>query len=351
MGEPMPEPPTPDRQIPSTLRRARRRVVVLAGWATALGIALGLAGQILRDRNLPFALMMYVPLAPLGVWAVLLDLLRRGRGMRPRFALTAAGVVALATGAVPMLGLRSPDPAPSTSQSVTLLHWNVQSGGRSMDPARWERAASEIVAREPDVIILSETPPDDLLFATLRKRGNGWNAVQLHPGPRRGYWYSLLACSRSSMTLDQEVPVRNGAAMAVTVNVRGRALRLLVVDGRSTILLPRTPFLHDVAAACDDAAREGRPYDVVVGDFNAVGRSVGFDAVRAAAGGFTRASNFSGGWRATWPSPLPLYDIDHVMARSGVAVTGCEVFFGSLDTDHRGQYVTLALPERDAPLK
>ena len=57
--------------------------------------------------------------------------------------------------------------------------------------------------------------------------------------------------------------------MAVTVTVRGRPLRLLVVDGRSTVLLSRTPFLQGVAAECERAAGEGRPYDVVVGDFNA----------------------------------------------------------------------------------
>jgi endonuclease/exonuclease/phosphatase family metal-dependent hydrolase len=290
-----------------------------------------------------------VPLAPLGVWAILLDPLRHGHAVRPRFTLSAAGVVALATGVVPMLGLRPPEPAPPGSTAVTLLHWNVRSGGRDKDPARWGAAARLLQAREPDVIVLSETPPDSLLFATLRRRGNGWNAVQLHPGRGPGYWYNLLVCSRSPVTLDRPVPVRNGAAMAVTVRLRGGPLRLLVVDGMSAILLPRTPVLHDVAAACDEAARAGRPFDVVVGDFNAAGRSVGFDAVLSASGGYRRASDFCGGWRATWPAPLPVYDIDHVVARSGVAIRSCEILSGSLDTDHRGQVVSLALPRREQP--
>jgi endonuclease/exonuclease/phosphatase family metal-dependent hydrolase len=210
--------------------------------------------------------------------------------------------------------------------------------------------AARILAREPDVIVLSETPPDPLLFATLRRPGNGWNAVQFHPGPGTRYWYSLLVCSRSPVSLDREVPVRNGSAMAVTVTVRGRPLRLLVVDGMSTIALLRTPFLHDIAAACDAAARDGRPYDVVVGDFNSVGHSIGFDAVRSAAGGYRRASDYCGGWRATWPAPLPVFDIDHVLAHSGVTVGGCEIFsINPLDTDHRGQFVTLGLPAPDGP--
>jgi endonuclease/exonuclease/phosphatase family metal-dependent hydrolase len=150
------------------------------------------------------------------------------------------------------------------------------------------------------------------------------------------------------MVMEGQVPVRNGVAMAVAVRVRGRPLRLLVVDGISRVTVPRTPFLEDIAAACDAAAKEGRPFDVVVGDFNATGRSVGFDAVRSAAGGYKRASDYSGGWRATWPVPLPLYDIDHVLVRSGAAVTGCDLFSSStLDTDHRGQFVTLTLTAID----
>ena len=349
MSKPANESVTTTAPRPSTRRRTWQWLVRSTGWATALALALGIVGQTARDRSVPLALMMYVPLAPLGLWAVLLDVLRRGQALRPRFALAAAGFVSLVAGVVPMVGLRPPEPAPPGATTLTLLHWNVQSGGRITDGSRWGDMAARIVAREPDVIVLSETPPDPLLFATLRRRGNGWNAVQLHPGPGPGYWYNLLVCSRSPVSLDRQVPVRNGSAMAVTVTVRGRPLRLLVVDGMSTIPLLRTPFLHSVAAACGDAARRGTPYDVVVGDFNSVGRSIGFDAVRSAAGGYGRASDYCGGWRATWPAPLPVFDIDHVMPHAGIAVTDCELFSSGLfDTDHRGQFVTLALPAGDA---
>ena len=330
---------------PPTRRRALGFVASALSWATAAAVVLGLVGQVVRDRNVPLALMMYIPLAPLGLWAVCLDLLRRGRSLRPPFLLCSLGAAALLAGLGPMLGRESPQPAPPGATPVTLLHWNVQSGGRRLEWSRWEKAAEGMMARAPDVIVLSETPPDPWLFATLRRRGNGWNAVQLHPGPGTRYWYNLLVCSRWPLKMDGAVTVRNGAAMAASVTVRGRPVRLLVVDGMSTITLPRTPFLHDVAAACDEAARAGRPYDLVVGDFNAVGRSIGFDAVRTAGGGYRRASDHCGGWRGTWPVPIPLYDIDHVMARTGVAVTRCEIFTCSvLDTDHRGHWVTLALP-------
>jgi len=298
------------------------------------------------------ALMMYIPLAPLGAAAVLTDLLRRGRSLgtriAPRFTLSAAGVIALVTGVVPMLGRRRPEPSAPGATGVRLLHWNVQWGGRHSGESDWQRSAKMILSRHPDVVVLSEAPPDEWLSHSLQSDIGEWRTVQLSNEPGSRYWYRMRVCSPWPVHLEKRVPVRNGAAMAVDVEVKGRPVRLLMVDGMSSISKPRGPFLQDVAMECENAARAGAPYDVVVGDFNSVGRSIGFDAVRSAAGGYGRASDFCGGWRATWPAPLPIYDIDHVMPRAGVAVAGCEIFSSHLfDTDHRGQFVTLALPSSD----
>ena len=323
----------------------RHATVLTVTWTTVVLMLLGAAGEILRDRSLILAMFMYIPLAPVGLAAVALDLVRRGRSLRPRFALTIGGLVALAVGAVPMLGTRAPDPPAPGSDRVTLLHWNMQSGGRLAAQSRWDRAAEQILSRQPDVIVLSEAPPDGWLFNTLHTNGRGHRTVHISNEPGASYWYKPLVCSRFPMQMEGRIAVRNGVAMAVTVRVRGRPLRLLVVDGVSNVGVLRTPFLSDVAAACDAAAKAGRPFDIVVGDFNAPGRSIGFDAVRSAAGGHKRASDYSRGWRATWPMPLPVYDIDHVLVRSDTAVVGCDIFSSlRLDTDHRGQYVTLALP-------
>jgi endonuclease/exonuclease/phosphatase family metal-dependent hydrolase len=328
------------------VRRAWRFALTASAWCAVGAITLGLVGQVARDRSVPLALMMYIPLVPIGLAAVVLDLLRRGRALRPRFAVLGVGLVALVTGAVPMFGVRRPDTAAPGSQTITLLHWNMMSGGRFAAQPRWERAAEQILTRRPDIIVLSEAPPDGWLFHSLHRiQRHGWRTVHVSSEPGRRYWYKPLVASLWPMEFGGEVPVRNGVAMSVRVTVRGRPLRLLVVDGMSDIPLLRTPFLHDVAAACDRAAQDGTPYDVVAGDFNSVGRSIGFDAVRAAAGGYRRASDYCGGWRATWPYPLPVFDIDHVLVHSGTAITACDVFSSrTLDTDHLGQFVTLALP-------
>jgi len=304
-------------------------------------------GQLARDRNLLLNLLMYIPPAPVGAAAVVLDILTRGHALRshfvPRFALAIFGTIAIASGIVPLLGLRPPDRTAADVIPVTLLHWNVQWGGRHRTESAWEETAQRILSRRPDVIVLSEAPPETWLAHSLRRAGGEWHTAEIANDPGSHYWYRLIVCSRRPVHFDSRVPVRNGAAMAVTVDVEGRPLRLLVVDGISTITLSRTPFLSDVAAACET----GAGYDVIVGDFNSVGRSVGFDAVRRADGSYRDASEYCGGYRATWPAPLPLYDIDHVLVRAGNSVTHCEIFSSALlESDHRGQFVSLGLARR-----
>jgi endonuclease/exonuclease/phosphatase (EEP) superfamily protein YafD len=311
---------------------------------TLFALVLGAVGQFVRDRGVLLALMMYVPLPLVGAGAVVFDLLRRGRLVRRfRFGLAGAGLVAAVAGGLPMLGMRPPDLPPPDSVPVTLLHWNVMWGGR--DPARWRQTAEHILRRNPDIVVLSEAPSDERVTSTLSRLGPGWEVVYITNEPGSRYWYNPMVCARAPLKLERRVPLRNGAAMSVLAALRGRTVRLLVVDGVSSPRVLRTSMLEDVAAACDEAALRGEPVDVVVGDFNSMGRSLGFDAVASSGGaGYRRASEYCRGWRATWPSPLPLYDIDHVWVRNGVAVLGCELFADVPATDHRGQFVRLALP-------
>ena len=86
------------------------------------------------------------------------------------------------------------------------------------------------------------------------------------------------------MRLIERVPVSNGAAAVVQVEHPERAVRLLFVDGQSKINRMRTPMLHDIARACSQAYNSSEPIDLVVGDFNAVSRSIGFDALEKRGG-------------------------------------------------------------------
>ncbi len=307
-----------------------------------LAVGLGAAGLVVRDRSVGWALLMYLPLPLIGLAAAAFDAACRGRALpRPRFGLGALGLLAAAGGAGPLVGLGSGG-ATGSGPEVSLLHWNVVwGGGKARNPANWEAIRREILARDADLVVLSEAPPDDWLGQIVGDMGPGASRVQVENEPGERYWYKLAVCSRGPLRLVRREPIADGVGVVVEARVGGRLLRLLVVDARSDPRLSRTPRLHDVAAACRRAREAGEPLDVLVGDFNSVGRSVGFDAV--AAEGYVLASRSSGGWRGTFPSGLPLYDIDHVWARRAFAGVRSELFT-NLASDHRGQVARLRWP-------
>lgn len=327
-------------------RRRGGRLAGLSGPALLGANFLALAGFVLRDRNVALALLLYVPLPPLGLAAILVDLARRGRALRgPRFVLAAAGLASAACSVFTMVG-RGPE-APLAGAApggeVRLMHWNVLWGGRPRTDAAWASIEGAILGRAPDVVVLSEPPARPRLDALERRLGAGWSSARVEQAPGEPYWFKLVTLSRWPVHKGRTVLVRNGAAVEVLVDRPGRPLRLLVVDGQSKVTQLRTPFLHDLAAACRRAGAEGQPYHLVVGDFNAVGRSVGFDALKAAAGGYRLASRACKGWRGTWPMPAPFLDIDHVWVRAGARVLSCALFADTA-CDHRGQLVRLAVP-------
>src|SRR5258708_6575571 len=120
--------------------------------------------------------------------------------------------------------------------------------------------------------------------------GPGASRVPVENGPGDVYWFKLVVCSKSPLRLVRREPIADGAGMIVEATVRGRVVRLMVVDARSNPLLSRTPRLLDVASALRRAREAGKPIDVVAGDFNSVGRSLGFDAVEAEGYEIGRAS-------------------------------------------------------------
>jgi endonuclease/exonuclease/phosphatase family metal-dependent hydrolase len=319
--------------------RARRLAVVLArvaAFGMAALIAAGLVGQAVRDRSIATALMMYIPLMPLGLAALFIDLSIRGRSLpRPRFGLTILGGVAIGWSAIAMMGTGASSEHRSVENELALLHWNVQwGGGLFRGPRAWEALRSSMVGRHPDLIVLSEAPPDDWLGQLNGDLGAGATHVGIFHDPKSPYWYRMVVCSRWPIRLEGRKTLPGGIAMSVEAEVRGRGYRLLVVDGVSSPLRSRLPFLRAIAEACRKATDEGRPYDFVVGDFNTPSRSLGFDALRDQ--GYRLASASTLGWRGTFPAWLPAYDIDHVWVGPRLRARSCSLF-NSPWTDHRGQ--------------
>ena len=130
---------------PSRRRFLRARRIAAALLATI--IVLGLAGQVIRDRSVPLAVLMYFPLLPVGLAAVALDLAQLGRALpRVRFGLTLLGAVASTWAAVTMIGAGVVGEFRSDDPEVTVLHWNVQwGGGLFRSPRTWSAQRSEIL--------------------------------------------------------------------------------------------------------------------------------------------------------------------------------------------------------------
>ncbi len=79
------------RRMISHFRFGLRRVCVTGLLAIIIA---GLVGQVLRDRSVLSAVLMYLPLLPAGLAAIALDLSLRGRAIPPaRFGLAVVGVV------------------------------------------------------------------------------------------------------------------------------------------------------------------------------------------------------------------------------------------------------------------
>ena len=283
------------------------------GWATI--ILAGLTGQVTRDRSAPLAVLMYLPLLPVGASAMILDLTRSGRALgRRRFALCFVGAVASTVAAIPMIGWGPMGTAGDNDQDLTLLHWNVQwGGGIFRNEKTWAAQRLEIRRRHADLVILSEVPPVSSLEQLVSDLGPGATWVGIEHDAQSLNLLNLAVCSRWPIRLENRIPLSGGTAMSVIAEFPGRRMRLLVVDGQSNPFRSRLPFLRAIAEACQSAADTGQSYDAVVGDFNTPSRSIGFDAL--AAQGYRLASRSARGWRGTFPSWLPLYDIDHVWLR------------------------------------
>ncbi len=312
----------------------------LAAFGLALLILAGGLGQALRDRSTATALLMYIPLPLLAGSALALDAAWRGRSLiGPRFALTALALVASAWSAWWLIGSGQERPAAAGEREISVLHWNVQwGGGFFRGPRTWTAQRAAIVAKHPDLVILSEAPPDDWLAQLVSDLGPGSSLVSIHHDPRSSYWYGLAVISRRLLRQEPAPSLPNGSAFSVVAEVDGRDLRLLVVDGISTPTRSRLPFLAAIADSCRQAREQGRPYDLVLGDFNTPSRSLGFDELEGL--GYTLAGRSAAGWRATFPAWLPVYDIDHVWLAPELTLASCSFFNGS-HTDQRGQFVRI----------
>jgi endonuclease/exonuclease/phosphatase (EEP) superfamily protein YafD len=333
---------------PAARRPGLRRAAFVSFHSLVLGLsALGLIGFFVRDRSAALAPLLYLSMVPFGLVTVALTI-ACWRSVRRwiRYLLLGLGLSSTATNGYWMIGHGVRDSLAPKDQRVSILHWNVWWGGTAgQGRPTWKSVADELIERGPDILVLSEAPLLPAFYKRLERLSGRRFPLSLLPGRRRTHFFHVFILSRWPVHLERWVPVEDGAAAIAVVEHPHRPIRMLVVDGMSTFTHLRTPMLRDIARACARAADAGEPIDVLVGDFNAVSRSIGFDDFESAGGGYQLASRACPGWRGTWPAYFPVLDIDHIWARNGWTVLGCRLFT-NLASDHRGQVADLLM--RDA---
>lgn len=298
--------------------------------------------QLVRDRALFVMLWMFVPVLPTAALALGLDAARRGRALRVRWLLSAA---ALAAAGLDVSSLWQPALAPEgkpDQSRLRLVQWNTLWGGT--EPEQLAALLDAVDVKRPDLAFFSEAPRRARLKQALQARHPEWSLATLGSRQTDGYWYNLALLSRYPVHLTADFRLETGHAALFDVTLPARTLHALMVDLQSSPVLPRSPSIRQVAKLIEARAHTREPVDLVLGDFNTPGRFLGFDALAAAGGGFRRAALWSGQWRGTWPSflPLPAFDIDHVWVSNRLAVVSAELF-SHPETDHRGQRVDLRL--------
>lgn len=229
-----------------------------------------------------------------------------------------AGIAALAQEQPRAFGLGGTRAEPSSAPSARIAFHNVMSFR-----AGTSRLMEPLLAAEPDVIVVAEGTQSGRLPADIgRVLRGGWAEVS----------------GRRAAVLSR-VPLRDGRRIET-----GRSLvvfrALVAIGGRDVAIYQvdmNTPLRRDTAEAFRDLseilAAERLPH-VVIGDFNTPRQSA---RLRRAFRGYTDAvaAAPAGTWLATWPEPLPLWQIDHAFLSPGLVPTEAALI-RSAHSDHSG---------------
>ncbi|WP_353570438.1 endonuclease/exonuclease/phosphatase family protein [Candidatus Albibeggiatoa sp. nov. BB20] len=308
-------------------------------------LLLALMAELIRDSSIFWALCLYIPLLPLGLWAIVWDLSWRGKSFIIPYSLTGLGLIAASIQTVQLLHYHPQQAIPQQAQVIRLLHWNTLWGGQYPLSDRpylntWDGLQEKMLQQQADIIVLSEPPQDERLIQLAEQLGDDWNMVTFEPintCQRCTVIFSVL--SPYPMQAEHYSNPRHGNGFIIRIEMPQHTFRLLVVDGESKYDQLRTPFLHDIYQTIVQQYEKQQPIDVIVGDFNAIRRSRGFDNYPTMGDGYWLAGEKTIGWRGTWKSYLPLFDIDHIWVSQRYKPVYTDFLF-DYASDHRGQLVT-----------
>ena len=321
------------------IRRALKGIPLILDTLVISALTVAIIGHLLRDRLHALAALTYAPLTWISLATILYDLIRRQRTL-PRKALTYLATASFFLAGRGMVGHR-PLPKVEGEEPIPLriIQQNVWWGGgfnRSLD--FWAKMQSDLYARDPDILILSEAPDKEWLDEVLPKLSQSTqkNWTLSFAEDFSATWFRLAVLTPYEHHPARLFKIRQGAVLDVTALHPKGPIRIWVVDGLSHITRDRRSMFNDLVELLKEQERVGPPVDILAGDFNAPARSIGFDAFRRQ---YWLASEHGFGWRGTWPSFMPLVDVDHIwLLRSRWGGNAAQQF--RLEgSDHRGTQV------------
>jgi hypothetical protein len=169
------------------------------------------------------------------------------------------------------------------------VHWNIWYGKLG-----WKPLLENMMAVEPDILVLSEVLPETDLEAVAAILGDDYVS---------GLAGNMAIVARGGLSSFLRVSTPRTEAFLVSWTRDGQVCRLLVVDVPSNVLKRRAPALLDLR----NLIEQHQP-DFVVGDLNAPSRSW---ALTNLPEGYAHAYDQAGaGWSYSWPAFLPVLGLD-----------------------------------------
>lgn len=317
----------PDAErIPSPPQRRRTGTISRVLDFLPIFCVVAVAGMLLRDRSAFSTIAYYVPPLATVLGALLWLLLQRQR--RPAW-LRWIVVACAATAGWKMVVVDAEwnEPTMQPPPHLRLVHWNTARGvfGR-------ESILRDAADAKPDICLLSE-PPQQLDPRT--------EASRIIDAPHVFDELGLALISRYPIRPLDRFRLSGVRGWFARLDTPHGPLDVMAVDVVSSPFRSRGPILAALLAKLE--SHDSDVPLILAGDFNTPRDSVHFDRLRdSLSHAYERAGR---GWPYTWPTPLPIYAIDHVWTSRGVRVCRYELVT-SAASDHRMQVVDLRIESR-----
>ncbi|CAN5274184.1 hypothetical protein BH09SUM1_BH09SUM1_05480 [soil metagenome] len=312
------------------IRRLTRLFRRIAFSIAIASIALLVTKVIFADRFFATKFVFYIPALLLGPVAIFCALLSRV-GRRVRLLISAAilvfGVIAFHQ-EQPVILSPAKVRAADGAKSISVMSFNVQA-------YFWgsQRVANAIIAQHPDVVCFVE----------------GTFAGKAPPQMVRalGTEYHWVVGKRLSIA--SRLPIKDALQISATSELHALRATIEAPAGEFDVIAVdvKNPTLRNDRSAFDQlyALFQSQPGSfAALGDFNAPNGS--WQLARAVEGlQDDLLTAGEGGYQASWPSPAPLWQIDHAFSR-GLRAESAETVH-VLASDHFPIVVNYALPAAD----